>query len=390
MKYDLESFLKLFNDNPVFSSFGENFSGNIPPDINLFVLMGLQKDRLKPFTLEIQNYLETDNEKVAELKWGYRAYSEFQDILNLSLSGTDPLWNRHYCYYESLVYLRESIVCWLDQNLIAAMALIRPFLELSIFHLYWYLSCEPENYEKYYLWFNTKSDNKKYKPPFKNMLEKVLISISKNHNIPTKRLKGIGDVINNLYGATSSYNHTPKIDESIISQSGNEGKPSLYIFFYYLEIINIVIRQLVFLYILTYPTVLFPINRFKKWGLGGPMGILFDEKNFATLEKYIGHRNIIDMKTDFENSKEISPLIEWFNGQKDISIIELESSWKDFIKDKPYIKHIESWDKRLAVKKAYDRSLGWFMNYYHYDNDPTGKITDEMIDSINKMVKRWK
>lgn len=34
--------------------------------------------------------------------------------------------NRHYCYYESLVYLRESASCWMSGNTLAAVTLLRP------------------------------------------------------------------------------------------------------------------------------------------------------------------------------------------------------------------------------------------------------------------------
>jgi hypothetical protein len=127
----LENFARWFTDNPTFFGFGEYFDGDTPPDIPFQVLLPLENGNLKPFTKDALQFLQT-NESVNELNWGFRAYSQFQDILGLSLQDDSPLWNRHYCYYESLVYLKESIAAWLDQNILAAMTLIRPFVFANI------------------------------------------------------------------------------------------------------------------------------------------------------------------------------------------------------------------------------------------------------------------
>ncbi len=143
------------DDGPEFISFGEYFSGSKAPFTSFGVLLNLDNENLKPFTRDALKFLESDKSAI-ELNWGFRAYSQFQDLLGLTINDDSPVWNRHYCYYESLVYLRESLTAWLDQNILAAMTLVRPFLELSIFHLYWYLRCEQGNYGDYYLWLEGK------------------------------------------------------------------------------------------------------------------------------------------------------------------------------------------------------------------------------------------
>src|SRR5688572_27674691 len=130
-----ENFEKWFtDDNPEFFSFGEYFDGNTPSYASFQVLLQLANENLKPFTKDALEFLKSDNSAV-ELNWGFRAYSQFQDLFGLTINDQSRVWNRHYCYYESLVYLRESIAAWLDQNVLAAMTLVRPFVELSILHL---------------------------------------------------------------------------------------------------------------------------------------------------------------------------------------------------------------------------------------------------------------
>src|SRR5215216_4099480 len=110
-----EDFEQWFNDDQAeFSSIGEHFSGNTAPYVSFGVLLNLEKENLKPFTRDALEFLKSD-ESAIELNWGFRAYSQFQDLLGLTINDNSPVWNRHYCYYESLVYLRESITAWLDQ-----------------------------------------------------------------------------------------------------------------------------------------------------------------------------------------------------------------------------------------------------------------------------------
>ena len=162
-----EKFMGWFNDGINYYSLGEGFNGEIPPTYSMTSLLGLSYDELKPFTKDVLEVLERDD-SFLELKLGYQAYFQFQDILNLSIESIDvPMENRHYCYFESLVYLRESLVSWLDKNVLAAITLLRPFLELTILHIYWYVRCEIDGYKHFYMWFR----GEKNKPPFKNQVE---------------------------------------------------------------------------------------------------------------------------------------------------------------------------------------------------------------------------
>ena len=223
-----ENFEKWFtDDNPEFFSFGEYFDGDIAPYVSFSVLLQLDHGNLKPFTRDALDFLEAD-ESAIELNWGFRAYSQFQDLLTLTINDNSPVWNRHYCYYESLVYLRESIVTWLDQNVLASMTLVRPFLELSIFHLYWYLRCEHNNYDDYYLWL----EGKKGKPPFKNQLDFVFDHLPTKDFVSPKQLDKIKQILTNSYKEASTHNHTPKIDESVVSLGDSPAKTSFIFSFF--------------------------------------------------------------------------------------------------------------------------------------------------------------
>jgi len=379
----LENFEKWFSEDPTFLGFGEYFDGNFPHYVPFQVLLQLENENLKPFTKDALEFLKT-YKSANELNWGFRAYSEFQDLLSLSLDENSPLWNRHYCYYESLVYLRESIAAWLDQNVLAAMTLIRPFLELSIFHLYWYLRCEYNNYDEFYLWL----EGKKRKPPFKNQLDFVFNNLPTKDFVSPKRLAQIKEILNNSYKSASTYIHTPKIYESIVSLGGGAGNVSLYLFFFYVASLNLVLRQLTYLYILAYPMSLFPVDRYKKWGFGGPVGLFFDLANYAVIKEYLGLDNLQKIKNSFHKSQKVKDLLSWFKGQSDISEMEIEKTWQEFIADKPDAQ-ADIKGHRMAMFKAQSRALGFAINYFHEPPKGAGKISDEMLEKVMKRVKNW-
>jgi hypothetical protein len=388
MNENLENFEKWFGDcNSGIFTFGEYFDGTKPSYVPFGILLQLENNNLKPFTRDALEFLKNDNSAI-ELNWGFRAYSQFQDLLGLSMNDDSPMWNRHYCYYESLVYLRESVVAWLDQNVLAAMVLIRPFIELSIFHLYWYLKCEHDDYADYYLWL----EGKKGKPPFKNQLDFVFDNIPTKDFVSPKKLEKIKEIINKSYKSACTYNHTPKIDESIMSLGGGAGRISFYLFFYYIASLNLVIRQLIYLYVLCYPMALFPVDRYKKWGYGGPVGLFFDFANFAVIKEYLGFENLQKMKADFQKLTEVKGLLSWFEGQRNLNRAEIEKTWQEFVSDKPSIsknKYANIKEHRLAMFKAEFRALGWFTNYFHEPPQNDDEISDEMLDRIIKRINNW-
>jgi hypothetical protein len=384
MNESFESFGKWFTDNTIFFSLCECFDGVNLPEMPFQALLQLKNKNLKPFTKDALEYLKT-NDSAIDLNWGFRAYSQFQDLFTITLGNNNPFWNRHYCYFESLVYLRESIATWLDQDVLAAMTLIRPFLELSILHLYWYLRCEHKDYDHFYLWL----EDKKGKPPFKDQLDFVFNNLPTKDLVSPKRLGKIKKILNNSYKDTCTYNHTPKIDESIVSLGGGTGNVSFLLFYSYTASLNIILRQLTYLYILAYPMSLFPVDRYKKWGIGGPLGIFFDMTNFAILKKYLGSDNLENIKNDVSELQEVKDLLSWFDEQYDISETEIEKNWQEFVIDTKINTETNDKEHRLSLSKAQCRSLRWFTNYYHEKGKGEDDISDEMLERTMKYINNW-
>lgn len=375
-------YVKWFNKLSVFTSFGEYYQEDPIPNQLVFSLLGIEKDNLKPFTIDLLDYLESD-ENFQNLKRGYHSYLQFQDILNLTIEGSEiPLENRHYCYYESIVYFRESVISWLDGNVLAAITLLRPFLELSIMHLYCYLRSEEKGYGLYYDWFNRIKD----KPPFNNQLGDVFDKILKKTDIGSSKLKNRKTILQNMYSALCSYNHTPRIEESIFGMGQGRDATSFDSFYYYLVTAKILIKQIIFLYILAYPMSLFPVNCYQKWGFHGVKGIFFDDSNYRIIKSYLGENNINQIRNGLNNLDEVITLKNWYHQFPDLTESEIEDDWKNFIKDKDF-KDVSQKGGRIALFKAYMRALGWSLNYVN--NKPPEVVSDDLVNKLNTRLFDW-
>lgn len=382
---DLSGLFDWLGVPPAFTVVGEYFTSETPPDLLLTELLGLDKDDLKPFTQEMLESLR-DNKRLEALKRGFRAYSQFQDILEVSIrfNQEERLWNRNYCYYESLVYLRESIVVWLDRNALAAMALLRPFLELAVLHIYWYLRCEGEGYADFYQWL----EGKKGKPPFRNQLEEVFVRLPSTGPIAPPQAAQIKYLLHRFYRWLSTYNHSPKVDESITGLSGGLGRMSLDSFFYFLASVNLLLRQIVHLYVLAYPMSMFPVERYRKWGVGGPVGIYFDHNGFSVLQAYLGKANVERIRSDLLDVTEVKSRLEGFERQPDLSDAELEMEWQRFIESSQSKSSPGSKPERIAMSKAHSRGIGWALNYIHRP-EGANEIPSSELERLIKRIEDW-
>ena len=64
-----DNFSKWFVENPVYLGRGEYFEGDEPPNLPFISILGLERDNLKPFTKDVLEHLE-DNEELHDFKTG--------------------------------------------------------------------------------------------------------------------------------------------------------------------------------------------------------------------------------------------------------------------------------------------------------------------------------
>lgn len=358
--------------------------------VTLNGLLNIDKNDLTPsarYILDRDKAPEDLQKLLDELTSGIAALSQFQDILSVSLHTEDgDIVNRHYAYYESLVYLRESVGSWLDRNVLSALTTLRPFLELSVLHLYWYLRCESTTYRPYYVWLR----KGKGKPTFGKARRFLFESMPAKEHVSQERLRELEEVIANIYKELCLYNHTPRMDESITAKARGMGTVALESFYYYLHIANILLRQVVFLYILAYPMCLFPVDKHQKWGFSGPVGLFFDKMNYVRLESYIGEESIAALTEGLVSLPNVQSLREWFDSLPDMSAPEIEADWTELTEDNPEFNKTEAQDlhSRLSLVKSQSRALGWALNYVVEHTQDQG-LTDEVVRTLRKRIREW-
>lgn len=361
------------------------------PAMPLAQLLNISYENMKPFTkdiLDAEQPPEHLQAAMTELSRGLHALLQFQDILDVSLDPRDTeIINRHYAYYESLVYVRESMVSWLEGNVLSALILLRPFQELAILHLYWYLRCRHDTYGPYYSWLR---DNRG-KPSFAKALNYVCDNMPSKGYVLEGRLRELKRVVGSTYRALSVYHHVTRIDESVVAKSGGLGNLALEYFLYYLETVNIQLHQLIYLFVLTYPMSLFPVEKQKKWGYSrGPVGLFFDKTNYAILQGYLGAENTASLKQSLGSQAEVQSLLNWFRSFPDLTPEEIDADWKAFAEGCLGVNNEREnqLGYRLATAKSLGRSLGWALNYV-VGSEEEPDIPDELVERLRKRIRSW-
>lgn len=320
-----------------------------------------------------------------EVSISIRAYQQFQDILGIVEQKDIDIINRHYCYYESQNYLRESAISWLDKNILSSITLLRPFMELSLLHIYWHLKCEYNSYSIYYEWLEGNCG----KPTFKNLLDSIFKLIELPEGADLSRIQFLKEVLIKNYEFLCTYNHTPKIEESLttIGQSGNSTSPDAYSI--YPVQLQILLKQLVYLYVLVYPYSLYPFNQVDYLGYDKTVHIFFDDINYKIVKKYIGSENIQKLKKIFDSDYRIKHHKKKISSLEPLSKDDLAESWERF-KKSSHIKNygVDELEKRYVYHKSHSRSINFAINYI-YEKTSFADIPEEYFDNLENKIHNW-
>ncbi len=384
------NFGKVYPEFKVFA-LGEYAEGEEVSTHPIHELVGLREEDLKPVVRDTLGSLrDTDvDEAITELSKVIHGYYQFQDILDVTLEPGLPIFNRHYCYYESLVYLRSSAISWLDGNILAATTLLRPFIELTILHLYWYSRSKAEGYGRYYDWLA----GKRGKAPFKDQVNYIFDNLSVRSCFGETELEVVQNNIFDLYKWGCIYNHTPKIEESMFHVAGGTGgsdsdfQTSLS---YYPFITVPLLKEVICTFMLTYPMSFFPVDRYAKWGFEGPAGVFVDRTDVLILKKALGQNRFDYIKSKVAESSEVKEKMELYEKQPVLSAEELDLSWKGFQEvyragdsaaedavPGPDTSTNDSLGLRISKAKSLTRVHGWLINYW--EDPPSVESLDEPL-----------
>lgn len=397
-KTRFERFKKWFPEQREYLSIVRDPDYQGSPDRILLTILGISRKNLKPYTEDLFS-LFRENQEFSELVSGIQGYIEFQDILDISINAEldfKPrtaaeilrmhVWNRHYCFYESLFYLRDSISSWLDGNLLASLALLRPFLELSVLHIYRHVTADKNGHEKHLEWVH----GKKNKPNFHAMVDLSVERIEAAEFCNTERLNLLKESLKKAFKNLCAYNHSPQLDESISTMSKGNLAISAESVLFYLVVASFVLRQVIYLFVLAYPTSLFPVDKYKKWGVSPPVGLYFDEYNYAAIREFLGEGNLETLKLQLENCDDVVDLMSFYNSCEDLPDETLNELWANFRKQTKMQMNSSITDrkKRILLSKAVIRAINWASSYTEKDNE--GRMDNDTLDSLMNSWRKLK
>lgn len=306
---------------------------------------------------------------------GIRAYQQFQDLMEQELTD-DPNEGRHYCYYESIAYLREAAVTVLNGNVLASLTLARPLLELSIYHVHWRVKGRGSSYSAFYKWLNQDGG----KPPFKNTLEMIVAALSSEMGDQAPRLQVLLNDLFGMYKESCAYNHTPRPEESLVTLNRGTGPNDQAAVLFGLRTLNDRIRQLVLLMIAAHPMALFPVDMTRKWGYTGPVGIFCRESAYQILVEYLGPVVVERMRALYESHPDVQTKLEWYAAHPDLDAEGLEQTWRDVAVLDSSLLNISDRVHRIASAQANLRAITWMFSYHlprgEHASQPPTKWTD--------------
>jgi hypothetical protein len=377
-----------------FIAFAEYVPVNEMINISFKHILQLENKDLKPFTRDLLRLLEeTENDDEKELveefrtlKAGILAYLQFQDCMPLQLDSND-IFYRHYCYYESIVYLKESVRSLIEANVLSSLTLLRPFMELSIYNIYWCLRNKLKGSSGFFEWIN----GSKEKPPFKNILNYIFDNFEVAPYVNREKYLELKEYLYRIYKGLCVYQHTPRINESLVPLNFGNGRSSIFPFYVALTNMNVLLRQVIYLYTLSFPLILFPVDSYRKFGFSGPVGVFADHSNFNIICSYLGEENVQLLRKQLKRADYIQEHLKWFDSLNELTDKELEESWNS-IKNQMFMDmdfNLKDLDKILIYFKAHIRSISWMLNYF-YLPDSLSHISDSFVRKVFESIKNWR
>lgn len=377
-------------EGPNFQSVAEYYN-ETNPNVPLEMVLNLDRSNLKPFTSELLELSPKDpiSTQLDNIRKGVIAYYQFQDLLAVKFPSIEtennlPLHSRHYAYFESMTYLKETVISLIDTNLLATQTLMRPFLELSTTYLYWDLRSMNKGYSAYYKWLKTGVG----KVPFKNMLDYIVKELKVSTNIPESKCTQIQASLNSLYSSLSGYLHRPLPQDSTITLSGGNNGKSIYLFCCCMSMLETIIYNIIYLYIFVHPMILFPVEAYKKFGFDIPPGQYADKMNYGFLESFLGKGNIEKLKKQLQTHGLVIHLLERFKNSDELSNDTLEQSWDKLTERLEIDINAKDLTAKLLLYKAITRSHNWLINYQE-KAETYEWINDDEYDRAHSIMKDW-
>ena len=314
------------------------------PD-TLFDILQSKPDRVSIEAREIIESLETAGMHSAEedwidFKWKLSAFYEIQDAFDaplLAVKGSKlNLFHLWYFYFESRSLLTESILCGFQGLYAASNAVLRLFVEFSVFQLYFYsVSHEQRSLERLESYFRDKRS-----PSWHTALQKAIPGDGFCRPIKARldfHFKGLSESAAHSYHPSFS----PRSHAQNPGRSSFEGV-------YFWQLTRVVLQSVLWAYSINFPMAFFPKDTLRKFGFNPPAGVFVDDYCATVIRRGLGEEDYERFVAHAATQSKVADLLAWYNGRDDLSDEQVSATWNS----------AENGELKVSNANGYARMLG--------------------------------
>ena len=366
------------------------FPATIPNNLSIQKILPINKDDLNSCGKKTIQLFDSEEESelsnaFRDLKFKILAWFEIQDILEYQFSPTLldddskstldkflPIFAKPYCYFEASRLLKEGFMAGTNGYFNCSLASLRSFIELATIHIY-FKKQEEENREGFESWIREQKGH----PPFRTLLDYIF-----EHEGGINFLR---DRIVSSYDLTSIYAHKPRPSESFTLMRRSTGLlPSLDALAYWVMATAHVLRSLLCLYAANYPMCFFPVDIIKKFGFRGPLGVFFNESNYAVISKGIENEDIVLLKNTFCVHPDVTARLNWYSALPILTDADLEKEWMACVIGYGLSKEVAAItdnNHRYSALQARTRAQMALLLYHYVE-----KIAKEKLENLRALI----
>lgn len=335
---------------------------DVSKDNNLMRVFAISNEELSDFGRKLHEQLsDTDFPEysiVYNAVWGSQAFVELHDIQPPVSQGETHTLKCNYAFLESVSALRNSVICALNGQVYAALTVLRPTLELFVFHYWWRNRLDKHrDSSDYYEWLIEGTRL----PGFSAVVKELYTELNFSPHASTKE-----DLIS-IWKKLCAYVHKPSFYESLTLQRGST-VPGIFISetLYWMDLLVRALKCMIDIAICYSPQILFPAPLLRKFGFNYPIGLFFDQSNYIPLKEFLGDELIDMYKNYYHEDEGCKSLFKFVRSREDLTDQEiLDSYTDDDIKDddecdiqkKLMVRHVNMKAKIRALMVGFTYSL---------------------------------
>lgn len=161
------------------------------------------------------------------------------------------------------------------------------------------------------------------------------------------------------------------------------GGVSLHNVVYYLHLLDVLLTQLVYAFVLSYPMMVFPFDVYRKYGFNGPIGLFVDSCTSGIVQHFLGEQNVHALQQQLRPDPEVKSFLTQIEEMTDLTDDELEVDWAQWKSHSKFEGEVPNrLADRITLAKAHSRSLGWALNYV------LSEVNDGLSDK--EATRQWR